>query len=1076
MKSTQLPKILRSSIAILIVHFALSITHSADTIDLSGTWQVQLDNDDGLAPTKWPKDLTPKPITLPGTVGEAGLGENLTLQPALTKQVFEYLHQKSSFIGAAWYSRDFEVDSSWANAPVELVLERVLWRSDVWLNGKKIDTRNSLIAPHRFDLSKHLEPGKNSLMIRVDNRMHIDIGTLGHAYTEQTQTIWNGILGDIELRKHTPVSIAKLFVEPQPINGEVSVSIELANTTGEAQEATLLLQAIPQGEDKAAASTEVTLTLPHGSSKQSLSLPANKLSLWSEFDPQLYTFEAQLSAGDSSDTEQILSGIREILTNDRLITINGNVSFMRGTLDCAIFPKTGYPPTDVASWDKIFQTVRDYGLNHVRFHSWCPPSAAFESADKLGVYLQPELPNWTFKNGQDPVVDNWLEEEGERILREYAHHPSFMFFSMGNELIGDYSYLDGMVSRLREKAPHLLYTSTTYSFSERGAKEGPEDDIFITQRSNTGWVRGQGFINTTWPTTDSDYAEGMSSIDVPLITHEVGQYNVYPNLAELPKYDGNLRALNYEAIKEDLEKNGRLDKADDYTLNSGKLAVILYKEDIERALRTKDLSGIQLLNLNDFPGQSTATVGVLDAFWESKGLVTPEAFRQFTSPVVPLIKMPKMAWSSDETFNATVEIANFSQGPLEKAKIAWSIKDESGKSIAKAKLPTLDVPLGNGYDLGSIEAPLKSIKKPSKLTVEVAVKGTDYKNAWNIWVYPEVADSEPENVTVIRRYGKPLFDALTAGENVLFLPSVEELTNPLAGRFIPVFWSPLHFPNQAGSLGSVINKEHPAFANFPTDTHTDWQWWELLADSTSVTADTLGSDFEPVMQFIDKYNRNSVPAIMWEAQVGPGKLFVCTLDIDSDPERRIVARQLKSSLLDYIGSNAFKPDFEVDAKTVASFFQVKPYRLELTQGTSHPNHAFNKLFDGKPESFWHSDWNDKDTDHPYVITIALKEELKVTGLKYTPRQKGAKARVADYKVETSLDGETWQSAASGTLTNSKQTQEIKFDESVSTRYVRLTILSDAADTKHAAIAELAPIFDDGNANVDDLGLIDGFNN
>ncbi|MDQ8198005.1 discoidin domain-containing protein [Pelagicoccus enzymogenes] len=1073
---TKLLLCLRCTVAISIAIIANYVAHAKDTIDLSGTWEVRLDTDDQVEPTRWPKDLKSSPITLPGTIGEAELGTPLALEPALTKQVFEYLHQRNSYIGAAWYSREIEVDESWANAPVELLLERVLWRSDVWLNGEKIDTQNSLIAPHRFDLGTKLKPGKNTLMVRIDNRMQVDIGTLGHAYTEQTQTIWNGILGSIELRKQAPLSIAKLSVEPQPIDGKVHVTFELSNTTGKEQKTNIQLSAAPEGKSKIVASTSLSLTAPAGTSHHSATLPADKLNRWSEFNPQLYSFEAQLSAGKLSDSEGVVSGIREILTDERHVTINGNVSFMRGTLDCAIFPKTGYPPTDVASWDKIFQTVRDYGLNHVRFHSWCPPAAAFESADKLGVYLQPELPNWTFKNGQDPVVDAWLEEEGYRILREYAHHPSFVFFSMGNELTGDYSYLDGLIRRLREKAPHLLYTSTTYSFSERGEKEGPEDDIFITQRSNTGWVRGQGFINTTWPTTDSDYAEGMSSIDVPLITHEVGQYNVYPNLAELPKYDGNLRALNFEAIKQDLEAKGRLHKADDYTFNSGKLAVILYKEDIERALRTEDLSGIQLLNLNDFPGQSTATVGILDAFWESKGLVTPEEFRQFTSPVVPLIKMPKMAWSNDETFSADIEIANFSDAALKNAKIAWSIKTEDGKTIAKANLPVREVPLGNGHDLGAIRAPLHSIKMASKLTVEVAVKGTAYRNAWNIWVYPQVPVNDPADVTVIRRYGKPLFDALAAGENVLFLPAVEELTNPLAGRFIPVFWSPLHFPNQAGSLGTLIDSEHPAFKSFPTDTHTDWQWWELLADSTSITADSLGPDFEPVMQFIDKYNRNSLPAIMWEAKVGPGKLFVCTLDLDSDPERRIVARQLKASLLDYIGGKAFAPDFEIDAKTLASFFQVKPYSFELSRGTSHPNHDFNKLFDGKADTFWHSDWNDKDTKHPYVITIAMKEQLKVAGLKYLPRQNSERARVADYKIETSLDGKNWKTASSGTLPNSKEVQQIKFKESVSTLFLRLTVLSDVSKTTHAAIAELSPIFDDGNANVDDLGLIDGFNN
>lgn len=1067
---------LRATIALLIAIVATIAANATQTIDLSGTWNVRLDPNDEGEQSNWQNGVTGESLALPGTVGEAGLGTPLTLKPALTKPVFEYLHQKHSYIGAAWYSRTVELDEEWTTSPIKLELERVLWGTSVWVNGQRIASGDSLIAPHRYTITDAFKPGENVLTIRVDNRMLYDIGTLGHAYTEQTQTIWNGILGRIELRREDAISIQALQVVPQPVDGQLIATIETSNLTDKTRPAKLKVTATPLDGNKPIVKASIKVTLAPGSQTLAVELPTAKLSAWSEFNPQLYRFEASLSGKGIDASKELVSGVRNIAIEKRLIKINGKPSFMRGTLECAVFPKTGYPPMNIEGWDKVFETVRDYGLNHVRFHSWCPPEAAFASADRLGIYIQAELPNWTFKNGQDPKVDVFLEKEGARIIEEYAHHPSFVFFSMGNELTGDYQYLDGLVNRLRPQAPHLLYTSTTYSFSERGAKEGPEDDIFITQRSKTGWVRAQGFINTTWPTTDSDYAEGMSSIDIPLITHEVGQYNVYPNLAELPKYNGNLRALNFEAIQQDLAQKGRLDKADDYTLNSGKLAAILYKEDIERALRTKDLSGIQLLNLTDFPGQSTATVGLLDAFWESKGLITSEDFREFSSPVVPLIKMPKMAWSSSETFTAAIELANFSAGPLVDAHVSWTIKSEDGNTLGETTLPARTIPLGNGHELGQIEFPLASIGSAQKLRVEVSVAGSDYRNAWNVWVYPESDPIDESGLTIIRRYGKPLFDALAAGEKVLFLPSVEELTQPMAGRFIPVFWSPLHFPNQAGSLGSLIDAAHPAFKHFPTDTHTDWQWWELLAESTSVNADSLGADFQPVMQFIDKYNRNSMPAILWEAKVGPGQLFVCTLDIESAPQRRIVARQLKTSLVDYVKSEAFKPTMELDAKTLASFFQVKPYRIELTKGTSHPNYAFSKLFDGKPETFWHSDWNDKDTDQPYVITFEMKEVLTVAGLKYLPRRNSQKGRVADYRVETSSDGVNWQEAASGTLANSDETQEIRFEKAVPTLFARFTVLSDVTQGKYAAIAELSPLFDDENAKVDDLGLIDGFNN
>ena len=1054
-----------------------SFASSPDRIDLSGTWQLRLDPEDLGESSGWTFGATDQVIALPGSVGEAGLGTALELEPALTKEVFEHLHQRNSYVGAAWYTKTVELDQAWADSSVTLRMERVLWKSSVWVNGEPCGSQNSLVAPHSYEIGPLLRPGANTIAIRIDNRMQVNLGVLGHAYTEQTQTIWNGIIGAFELIRQDALRLESSQVRPQPIDGALPFKLQIGNHADRPSAAQIRIKAIPLGQSKAVAEIAQNVTLPVGSQAIDLAFPTESLTPWSEFNPQLYRFEIEVEAGEKVLEKEITSGIRDVATKDRLIKINGKPSFMRGTLECAIFPKTGYPPMDLAGWDKVFSTAKAYGLNHIRFHSWCPPEAAFASADRHGIYIQAELPNWTFKNGQDPVVDSFLEEEGQRIIREYSHHPSFVYFSMGNELTGDYAYLDGLIQRLRQQAPHLLYTSTTYSFSERGAKEGPEDDYFVTQRSNSGWVRGQGFINTNWPTTDSDYAEGMSSIDIPLITHEVGQYNVYPNLAELPKYDGNLRALNFEAIQQDLERKGLLHKAEAFTRNSGALAAILYKEDIERALRTKDLSGIQLLDLHDFPGQSTATVGLLDAFWDSKGIIEASEFRRFCSPIVPLVKMPKFAWKTDETFTGAIELANFSDSDLKNARIQWSLKDSHGATIASDTISVASAPPGNGHEIGQIHAPLAGVKQASQLTLEVRLEGTEYANSWHLWAYPEGPALEPENVVVFRRYGKPLFDALAEGKNVLFLPSVEEIKQPLAGRFIPVFWSPLHFPDQAGSLGTLIDASHPAFAAFPTSTHTDWQWWELLATSTSVNADAFVPSFQPAMQFIDKYNRNSTPAVLWETKVGPGKLFVCTLDIESDPERRIVAQQLKKSLLAYVASPAFQPTFEMSPQQLTSLFQATPYRIELTQGTSHSSKSFANIFDGKAETFWHSDWSDPASNYPYVVTIELKEPLKVAGLRYLPRQNGAKARIGQYRVESSQDGKSWATVAEGTFPDSAESQEARFAVSVQSLFLRFTALSDASgeNIPHAAIAELAPIFDDGYRQVDDLGLIEGFN-
>ncbi|WP_168567186.1 discoidin domain-containing protein, partial [Crateriforma spongiae] len=926
------------------------------------------------------------------------------------------------------------------------------------VNGQKIGSRDSLSTAHRYPVAAVLKPGKNTIVVRVDNRMKVDIGKLGHAYTEETQSIWNGLIGKIAL---VPKSAVKILANPLRVvvstPGDLDVRIKPIN--GDAKELPWWTKQV---------STPGTYEVP---------IPSDATVAWSEFNPALYQVDCTLQAGDTDHQASLVTGFRSVSTEGTELRINGQKAFMRGTLECCIFPKTGYPPTDEVGWDKVFGTLKKYGLNHLRFHSYCPPEAAFASADRHGIYVQAELPNWTFKMGKLPETDAYLMEEGKRIMEAYSHHPSFVFFSIGNELSGDFQFVDKMVAQLRKLAPHILYTSTSYSFSPRGLLPGPEDDFYISQRTKTGWVRGQGFLNQTVPNTDSDYAEGLKCLDIPLISHEVGQYNVYPNLKELPKYDGNLRALNMEAIQNDLRAKGRLDDAEDYTANSGALARLLYKEDIERALRTKGLSGIQLLDLHDFPGQSTATVGLLDAFWDSKGLISPTEFRRFCSPVVPLVRIEKLTWSDQETFKAKIEVANFGNAALENQQVQWQVENEEGEVLVSDTVSKATIPVGNGNQIVTIEVPLKNVDRASQMRLSVSLDGTEYANDWKFWVYPE-SDSQAnsDDVEIVRAFGKPLFDALAAGRRVLYLPKREEICQPLDGRFIPVFWSPLHFPNQPGALGTVIQSNHPVFDDFPTSPHTDWQWWELLATSTSVDMSWMDPDADstadfPIVQFIDKYNRNALPSILWEAKVGQGLLMVCSLDIESDPQRRLVAKQLKRSILSYLSSEKFSPAISISPKKLLDLFRARPYRIRLAKGTSHPNYALTNCDDNDVKTIWHTDWRDANNQYPYHIIIGFDGPIGVNGIQIHQRNDSSNGVIDDYQISISEDGENWKTIHQG----SKPSGKIVFDRSVVAKAVRFEALSEQNGKEDCAIAELSPVFDSGNTGVDELGLIEGFN-
>ena len=1063
-----------ASLAILVALAATGRSRAVDqTVDLAGEWRFVLDpQDHGLSagPETW---NFPDTIRLPGSTAAQAKGQALEIELNLRKPAMQHLHQKFPYVGPAWYQRTVTIPSNWKDHDIILTLERVLWESRVWVDGREAgQPQNSLSTPHRYNLSGSLTPGKqHTITLRIDNRQQVDIGTIGHAYTQETQSIWNGVIGDLKLEAFPHLRTTHLGIRTLPQRGGVQLDLEFYNWVAPT-DATLHIGIRMAGKDSPLQVHKESLNLQLGTTRKEIllkDLPKN-LAEWSESSPTTHEIVVVLAAGNSRHVLSKNFGLRSFETKGRDLLINGEKTFLRGNLECAIFPQTGHPDAEGTQWEKIMRTSKDYGLNHLRFHSWCPPEAAFAAADRHGIYLQVELPNWTFKMGQNPPVDAYFLAEGERILREFGHHPSFVMFSLGNELTGDLPAMDQLVEKLRAFAPRLLFTSTSYSFSPRGSLPGPNDDFFISQQTKSGWVRGQGFLNSTFPSTDTDYAAGLECLELPLVTHEVGQYVVYPDLSTLPKYDKTpMRATALEAIRADLLDKGLLEDAARFTRDSGKLAALLYKEDIERALRTKDLAGIQLLQLQDFPGQSTATVGLLDAFWDSKGAITPEEFRQFSSPIVPLVRMKKFVWENTETLTAAFELANFSEKNLITGFRA-TLTAPDGQTFAATEFGAREYPVGNGQPIGRFEAPLAGFKEPVRLNLTIESADGTARNSWPVWIYPR----ETPAAEVITHHA--LTDAcladLQAGRSVLLLPKGNAIINPVAARFIPVFWSPLHFPNQPGTLGATIDTGHPVWRNFPTDSHTHWQWWELTANSKAVDLTGFDPAIAKPFRFIDKYDRNALPAAIFEAKVGEGSLLVCTLDVSSEPEKRIVARQLHRALEHYAASADFAPAASITLDQLQSLFRESG--ISATAASSHPDYPADFAVDGDPATFWHSDWRDAKARLPLTLTLDLQQATALAGLRLQNRSDNRNGRIKDFTVEVSLDGKRWRQAGRSSLSDSPTVGTVEFRDSIKVRFVRVTAVSSHTGEPLASLAEVEPIPVNPD-DVRDLGIIPGFN-
>lgn len=889
---------------------------TSPVISLAGEWQFAMDSTDIGISEKWFDRAFSDKIQLPGTTDEAGYGVPNSLPPSVEKPQILHLTRKNSYVGPAWYSREITIPSDWKEKSIELKLERVIWQTSVWVDGNQVPGSNeSLISPHYFDLTDYLTPGKHKLTVRVDNRKLYDItvNDMAHAYTNETQIMWNGIIGEMSLTAKEALSIDDLQVYPDVSGKQVHVKGKI-NNTGEATKGSL--QAIVQNHRNTPITTVTRdMEFPSGETLIDITCPmGDSMQVWSEFTPALYQLDLKVEAGSVNAKGSTKFGMREFSRNQSDLLLNGKKVFLRGTLECCIFPLTGRPPMDPEGWKKVFLTAREWGLNHLRFHSWCPPEAAFQVADSLGFYLQVELPLWSVRVGRDKDMNEFLYAEADRILSEYGNHPSFSFFCLGNELQPDFNFLSQLLDYVKVKDPRRLYTTTAFTF-ERGHGDWPEpgDDFFITQRTKKGWVRGQGVFDSESPTFDKDYVASVEEMTVPLITHEIGQYSVYPNLKEIGKYTGVLDPLNFKGVKQELEKKGLLDKADDYLKASGYLAAILYKEEIERAMKTAGCSGFQLLDLHDFPGQGTALVGLLDAFWDSKGVTDAETFRQANSPVTPLVRFPKAVYKNNESFTAFVEVANFTDKELKDQSVSWSLKDEKGKEVNKGTITCPSLSIGLNKLDGEITSPLNQ-SEAVRLTLSVALDNTPYKNEWSIWVYPAQLNPAKGEIVVTRDLNEAQ-NALAGGKKVLYNPDYKK-TVGLEGKFVPVFWSPVHFPKQAGSMGILCDAGHPVFSQFPTGNYTDWQWWSLLKQSKTVVLDSLPA-VTPLIEVVDNFANNRRLSNLFEAKVGEGKLIFCSMDLLSDWAQRPEARQLYFSLLEYMKSNSFNPSSAMESNVLS---------------------------------------------------------------------------------------------------------------------------------------------------------------
>lgn len=917
-------------------------------LDLAGSWEVRLDPDDTGISERWYTKPFEGSVYLPGSIQSQGLGEDVELDTVWTGMIVDqsyfeddryapyrkvgnikvpfWLQPEKVFTGPVWYQREVVIPDAWRHKRVRLLIERAHWTTTLWLDGQELGSQDSLSTPHVYDIPAEVSPGKHSLVVRVDNRVHLNVGPNSHSVSDHTQSNWNGMVGDLKLSASDPVWLEDVRIYPDVSGRKLGVKIMLGNGSGEEVSAQLrFLVSDPDGRKLSSFEKRIHIETAMETLELDLNL-GESVRTWDEFHPALYSLRVEMNGNEGSeDVCETGFGMRNVGVKGTRMTLNGRPTFMRGTLECAIFPLTGYPPTDLDDWRKIIGTCKEYGLNHMRFHSWCPPEAAFSVADELGFYLQVECGSWANQGasiGDGGALDQWLYEEASRITRAYGNHPSFIMMAYGNEPAGrrHEEFLSEWCDYWREHEPRILHTSGAgWPLIEASDFHSSPDPRL------QGWGQGlQSIINAQAPNTRFDFRSFVAKHpDKPTISHEIGQWCVYSDFDEISQYTGVLKPKNFEIFRDFLQASGMGEQAHDFLMASGKLQALCYKADIEAALRTPGFGGFQLLDLHDFPGQGTALVGVLNPFWESKGYIHGEEHRRYCGPCVPLARMDKMVWTRDETFIADVEVCHFGENDLVSGQVTWSLVDAAGLVVDEGALKVKEIKSGGTTQVGSIQGSLKKVKTAGKLVLHVNIPEAKAENTWDIWVYPSAQNSSlPAKIHVAANLDADAVKTLEDGGSVFLMIPPDRVDTDVALGFSSIFWNTAWTQGQAPhTLGVLCDPEHPALEQFPTDFHSSWQWWDLIRHAATMEMDAFPAGLRPTVQIVPDWFHPKRLGLVFEARMGQGRLLVTSIDLDTRLQERPVARQMRTSLLSYMSSEAFQPSESLTASQVRSLFK-----------------------------------------------------------------------------------------------------------------------------------------------------------
>ena len=364
------------------------------------------------------------------------------------------------------------------------------------------------------------------------------------------------------------------------------------------------------------------------------------------------------------------------------------------------------------------------------------------------------------------------------------------------------------------------------------------------------------------------------------------------------------------------KKFGLMDNWQKRLCATGELALLCYRAEYEGILATKESSGVSLLGLQDFPGQGTALVGMMNSHLIPKkgDFARPERFAEFFRPILPLIRLPKYTYTAREQMEFSCVLANYGKETFRSAAClriyqANSTGKETQRLLFEEMIAEKEYPQGVLTPIGPFCIPMESLVErdvPKTLRLEIHVG--PHQSQCKVWVYPEVSVVSPKSVHITASAEEAL-GLLEKGEAVLLSPPADEAHMPesVQTHFSTDHWTVGTYTYQDGYMGLLTDPKHPALSGFPTDFHADWQWWRI---NTNARAFILPYGMHSIIEAIDCYARLRNLCFLGEFRVGTGKLMLSGMGLSEKLDYPEVTA-LYNSILSYMSSDAFEPTQEL---------------------------------------------------------------------------------------------------------------------------------------------------------------------